>query len=90
MNQVDKISKEVLNLLSYSKDVVASNLTAFNKEGKLTPQLNEVQLKTIVSILESSVSQGFQKGLPTFQKSVNNVLEEVRNEEKRKFPVNRK
>jgi hypothetical protein len=90
MNQVDKISKEALNLLSYSKDVVANNLAALNKEGKLTPQLNELQLKTIVSILESSVSQGFQKGLPTFQKSVNNVLEEVRTHERSNLPVNRR
>lgn len=75
MNQVDKISKEVLNLLNYSKDVAANNLTTLNKEGKLTPALNEQQLQTVMSVLESSFSQGFQKGLPTFQKSVKNVLE---------------
>ena len=76
--------------MNYSKDVVTNNLTALNKEGKLTPALNEAQLKTIVSILDSSVSQGFQKGLPSFQKSVNNVLEAVRTEEKNKYPVNRR
>ena len=75
MNQVDKISKEALNLLNYSKDVAANNLTSLNKEGKLSPPLNESQLQTIVSVLESSFSQGFQKGLTNFQKSIKVTLE---------------
>lgn len=75
MNQVDKISKEVLNLLNYSKDVATNNLTSLNKEGKLNPPLNESQLQTIVSLLDSSFTQGFQKGLTNFQKSVKNVME---------------
>jgi len=80
MNQVDKISKEVLSLLNYSKDVAASNLTAFNKNGKLAPALTDSQLQVVVSVLESSFSQGFQKALPTFQKTVSTVLEENRNQ----------
>lgn len=78
MNQVDKISKEALNLLSYSKDVVATNLTTMNKEGKLNPPLTENQLQTIVSVLDSSFSQGFQKGLSSFQKTISKALEPVK------------
>lgn len=70
MNQIDKISKEALNLLQYAKDVAVTNLTVANSTGKLTPQLEPAQILTVVDLLNSSLSQGYQKGLLAFQKSV--------------------
>jgi hypothetical protein len=75
MNQVDKISKEVLNLLNYSKDVTTTNLNSANKTGKLEPRLTDDQLRLVVNLVESSLTQGYQKGLNTFQKTIKNTLE---------------
>ena len=44
MNQVDKISKEALDLLQYAKDTAIANLTIANSAGKLNQQLEPAQL----------------------------------------------
>jgi len=81
MNQVDKISKEVLNLLNYSKDVVTGNLSAANNSGRLEPKLTNEQLRSVVSLVEVSLLQGYQKGLNTFQKTLKTNLEDKVKEE---------
>lgn len=70
MNQVDKISKEALTLLNYAKDTAIANLTIANSQGKLEPQLDPAQLLAVVNLLGMSLSQGYQKGLTAFQKTV--------------------
>jgi len=75
MNQVDKISKEVLNLLNYSKDVTTTSLNSANNSGKLEPKLTDDQLRLVVNLVENSLSQGYQKGLNTFQKTLKTTLE---------------
>lgn len=74
MNQVDKISKEALDLLQYAKDTAVANLTVANRAGKLNPQLEPAQLLAVVDLLGSSLSQGYQKGLTAFQKAVKEQL----------------
>lgn len=76
MNRIDKISKDALNLLAYSKDVAASNLTTANAKGNLDPKLTDEQVASVLSLVEHSLSQGFQKGLTSFQKSVEKTLTE--------------
>ena len=75
MNQVDKISKEVLNLLNYSKDVTIISLNSANNSGKLEPKLTDDQLRLVVNLVENSLSQGYQNGLNTFQKTLKTTLE---------------
>lgn len=70
MNQVDKISKEALALLNYAKDTAIANLTIANSQGKLEPQLDPAQLLAVIEMLGISLSQGYQQGLTSFQKTV--------------------
>lgn len=74
MNQVDKISKEALSLLTYSKDVAATNLTTANARGGLEPKLTDEQVTSVLNLFEHSLSQGFQKGLESFQRIVKQTI----------------
>ena len=75
MNNVDKISKEVLGLLTYSKDVVTNNLTTANATGALEPKLTDEQVVRVLSLVEHSLSQGFQRGLESFQRTVKQTID---------------
>jgi hypothetical protein len=74
MNQVDKISKETLNLLEYSKDVVKENLTTANVTGQLEPKLSDEHLKKVLHLVDVSMSQGYQKAIQSFQRNISTVL----------------
>ena len=74
MNQVDKISKEALNLLKYAKDTAVTNLASANSNGQLEYKLTDEQLLSVVSLLDSSLSQGYQKALPSFQSKVDSLI----------------
>jgi len=80
MNQVDKLSKEVLVLLNYAKDTAVANLTVANSKGQLDPKLEPSQLLAVIDVFTSSLNQGYQKGLGSFQ-SV--VKEQVANQTKK-------
>jgi hypothetical protein len=75
MNQIDKISKEAMSLLNYAKDTAIANLTTANGQKKLEPQLDGAQLLAVINLLNLSLSQGFQKGLPSFQKTVKHQID---------------
>jgi hypothetical protein len=74
MSNTNKLSKEVLNLSQFLKDTVRQNVTNSFLEGKL--QLNELQLKSLLSLIDGSIDQGTQKGLPSFQRTVKLLDEE--------------
>ena len=76
MNQTDKIAREVLNLLNYSKDVATTNLHKANNSGLVEPRLTDEQITSVVGLLETSLNQGYQKAISSFQKSVKTVIEE--------------
>ena len=84
MNQVDKISKEVLDLLRYAKDTAKSNLVTANSNGQLESQLSDAQLNSVLSVVDSSLSQGYLKGLTSFQNSLKNIVSLEDNSKKRK------
>jgi len=75
MNLIDKISKETLNLLEYSKDVVKSNLTNSNINGTIKPSLTESQLASLYKLVDMSISQSFQKGILSFQKTLKAIVD---------------
>lgn len=76
MNKIDKISKHVMNLFEYSKDVIKTSLVTSNNSGKFDPKLTDKQLTDLINLVEISLSQGYQKGLTVFQKSVKDALVE--------------
>ena len=63
----------VLNILDYSKEVVRTNLAQANGTNALEG-LTEDQLKKVVDIVDISLSQGFQKAIPAFQKSLDTLV----------------
>jgi hypothetical protein len=74
MKKSEKISREVLNMFEYSKDVVKSNIISANSSGNVKPQLTEAQLQSLSSIIDLSISDGAHKGLVSFQRSVENII----------------
>lgn len=86
MNQIDKISKEALLLLNYAKDTAIANLATANSSGALQPKLEPDQLVAVVNLLGSSLSQGYQRGLTTFQ----GVVKEQISLEKQTLSASRK
>jgi len=82
MNQVDKISKALFNLVEYSKDLVKSNLTTGNAKEKDELKLTEAQLVNVLKIVEASIAQGYERGFKTFQKSVSQILTEPKDNSK--------
>jgi len=74
MKTVDKISKETLGLVEYSKDLTKSNLVNFNSNGEIKTPLSEEQLQSVYSLIDASISQAFQRSLPSFQKNVESIL----------------
>lgn len=78
MNKVDKMSKEVLGIVEYCKEVVRTNLVSFNNNQK--DKLTEAQINETLNIVNLSLSQGSQKAIPVFQKVLSSVLNETTKE----------
>lgn len=78
MNKVDKMSKEVLGIVEYCKEVVRKNLISSNDNQQ--DRLSESQLNNMLNIVNLSLSQGSQKAIPVFQKVLSNVLNETAKE----------
>jgi len=79
MNKVDKLSKEVLGMVEFSKEVIRKNLVASNENSGFE-KLSESQISNVLNIVNVSLSQGIQKAIPVFQKVVNSTLNEVKDE----------
>ena len=75
MNTVDKISKEVINLTEYAKDVVKNNLATSPLKGQL--KLEESQLTSLIQLIDVSITSGIQKGLPNLQKNIKKIIQEA-------------
>jgi len=82
MSNTNKLSKEVLNLSQFIKDTVRQNVTTSVLEGKL--QLNELQLKSLLTLIDGSIDHGTQKGLPSFQRTAKFLEEESLASKKKK------
>jgi hypothetical protein len=74
MNTVDKISKEVISLTEYAKDVVKNNLTSGPLKGQF--KLEDNQISSLLQLIDVSITSGIQKGLPNLQKSIKKIIEE--------------
>lgn len=77
MNKINKLSKELLGIVEYSKEVIKSNLLLSNEKNTFN-KLTDAQLYSVIDLVNVSLSQGVQKALPTFQKVVEDTLSETK------------
>jgi hypothetical protein len=68
MSPKDKASKSIWGLFEFTRDTVKKNITATAKKGDLS--LDENTLKTLFSLIDASVSEGFNKGHDTVLREV--------------------
>lgn len=68
MNSVDKITRDTKILLDSAKDTVTSNL--MNAIRTREVEIPEAQLSRILTLVNSSIDQGYQKALTTYQNSI--------------------
>jgi hypothetical protein len=73
MSVINKLSKEVFNIATYTKDVLKTNVTNSALKGELT--LNQEQLNHFLRLIENSVDQATQRGLVLFEKNARTVLD---------------
>ena len=73
MSVINKLSKEVFNIATYTKDVLKTNVTNSALNGEIS--LNHEQLNQLLKLIENSVDQATQKGLVIFEKSAKNLFE---------------
>ena len=74
MNQVDKLTRDAKIFADSVKDTMTSNLMTAIKNNVLV--FEETQLAKVLSLLEISASEGYQKAIRTFQKSAKSTLTE--------------
>jgi hypothetical protein len=73
MNKTDKIAKSTTLLIDSAKDNTNKNVINYVRTNKL---LDEKQLQNLVQLINVSISEGHQLALRTFQKSIDNLLNE--------------
>ena len=74
MSKINNISREASQLINSVKDTTINNLVRSVSENLM--QLTEDQLTNIVNIVTLSIDEGYQKALPSFQKTLQNSLKE--------------
>jgi len=82
MNEIDKISKDSRTLLESARDTFANNIVEAVKTKKFA--VDEKSLQTIIAIANLSIDEGYQKALPSFQKSLRRTLETYTLDSKKK------
>jgi hypothetical protein len=75
MSATNKISKELLNVLTFIKDSVKSDLT--NSALKAEVALDQEKLLKLHSIVESSFERSTQKALVNFERNSKNIIAEA-------------
>jgi len=68
MNSIDKITRDTKILLDSAKDTVTSNL--MNAIRTKEVEIPEAQLSRILMLVNSSIDQGYQKALTSYQNSI--------------------
>jgi hypothetical protein len=68
MNNTDRVAKDAKILIDSAKDTATSNFLSAVKSN--TVRLSEDQLKAVLTILNISLDEGYQKAVPTFQNMV--------------------
>lgn len=72
MNNIDIISRESKLLVESAKDSVTNNVVNAARSGMIS--VSEQDLVKLVNLIEISTTEGYQKSLPFFQKSIKQYL----------------
>jgi len=75
MNHADKICKEVLNLVSFSKDQLQNLLVQENAKGTLS--VSEKDMQVILTLVKTSLENSYQTVFSTLHNKVNLELEQA-------------
>jgi len=73
MNHADKICKEILNLVSFSKDQLQSLLVNENSKGTLS--LSEKDMQTVLVLLKTSLENSYQTVFSSLHSKINAEIE---------------
>lgn len=74
MSKINILAREASQLINSVKDTTINNVVRSVSENMI--QLNEEQLANIVNIIALSIEEGYQKALPSFQRTLQNNLKE--------------
>jgi hypothetical protein len=74
MSKINILAREASQLINSVKDTTINNVVRSVSENMI--QLNEEQLANIVNIITLSIEEGYQKALPSFQRTLQNNLKE--------------
>ena len=61
MSSKDKVSKSIWNLFEFTKETLKKNLATASSTDQL--KLDEASLKVLFNVIDSSISEGFNKGV---------------------------
>lgn len=83
MSSKDKVSKSIWGLFEFTKETVKKNIVQAVNNDQL--KLDENSLRTLLSIVDSSITEGYNKGVDSTVKSVALVFsQETENSKKKK------
>lgn len=68
MNQIDNITRDSKILVESAKDCITGNLLKSIQSSSLV--LTEDQLKSVMKIVDLSLSEGYQRAIPVFQNTI--------------------
>lgn len=68
MNDVDKVSKEVKNVVESVKDTLQSRIVSAARSDTL--QLSQQQVEKLVQLVQVTFDESYQKAIVHFQRSV--------------------
>jgi hypothetical protein len=74
MSKINILAREASQLINSVKDTTISNVVRSVNENMV--QINEDQLANIINIIALSIEEGYQKALPSFQRTLQNNLKE--------------
>ena len=82
MSSKDKVSKSVWGLFEFTKETVKKNLVQAANSEQL--KLDENSLRLLLNIVDSSISEGYNKGLDSTVKNLVSIFAEAGNLKKKK------
>lgn len=80
MSSKDKVSKSVWNLMEFTKELTKKNIVG--SAGQL--RLDEDSLRLLFTVLDASVSEGFNKGVDPAVKEITSALVSQEDAKKKK------
>lgn len=75
MNHADKICKEVLNLVSFSKDQLQNLLVQENAKG--TVSVSDKDMQTILTLVKTSLENSYQTVFSSLHSKISLELEQA-------------